>query len=372
MIKRGGKRGGKKWGQPKRSLDEVKDSVKETVKDKLNLAEEAVTEAERITNKTVEEVREEVLSGARRFVYPLQHSRHRVVIISSAIIVALILSLLVSAGAMLYKFRSTSDFAYRISQVVPFPIARINGHFVAYEDYLFEVRGLIHYYRTHPQEGVDIDSREGEKLLKSVKRQAFEKVKMQAIVEQLADKYEVSVTNDEIDEVIAPIKAKVGADQDSGESLDKILADYYGWNEHDLRRVMRNQLLRQKLLPKIDTKNREQAEFVLKRVKAGVNFAKLAKQYSEDPLTKTKGGVVGSISRSETGLPSAFVDAAFALKPGKTSDIIETTFGLHIIKNLRQKGDKIQVAHILLRYFDLDEYLRKQLDKASVNTYARI
>src|SRR2546423_961097 len=58
-------------------------------------AEERVTEAlqgvPRITNETVAEHREEVLSSARKYIYPLQHSKHRVVRISISLFIAVII-----------------------------------------------------------------------------------------------------------------------------------------------------------------------------------------------------------------------------------------------------------------------------------------
>jgi len=74
---------------------------------------------------------------------------------------------------------------------------------------------------------------------------------------------------------------------------------------------------------------RKKAEEVLAKVKAGEDFAELAKQYSEDS-TAGEGGDLGLFDRGKMVKP--FEDAAFALAPGATSDIVETTFGFHIIK----------------------------------------
>jgi parvulin-like peptidyl-prolyl isomerase len=66
------------------------------------------------------------------------------------------------------------------------------------------------------------------------------------------------------------------------------------------------------------------------KARKGQDFAALAKQYSEDPGNKDKGGNLGPFSRRTMTKP--FSDAAFALKPGQTSDAVETEFGFHIIK----------------------------------------
>src|SRR4029453_14334595 len=73
-----------------------------------------------------------------------------------------------------------------------------------------------------------------------------------------------------------------------------------------------------------------QAEAVLKRAKAGEDFAALAKQYSEDDSNKDKGGDLDYFGRG-TMVPE-FDTAAFAMKAGDISDLVKTSFGFHIIK----------------------------------------
>ena len=75
---------------------------------------------------------------------------------------------------------------------------------------------------------------------------------------------------------------------------------------------------------------RKQAESVLARVKAGEDFVKLANQYTEEEVGKTRGGDLDFFGRGQ--MAKEFEDAAFALKPGEISGIVKTQFGLHIIK----------------------------------------
>ncbi|HSW99832.1 MAG TPA: hypothetical protein VLH38_02230, partial [Patescibacteria group bacterium] len=92
--------------------------------------QEAIHNIPRITNETVAEHREEVLSSARKYIYPLQHSLRRIVAISTSIFAVLLLGFFVYCLLALYRFDSTSTFIYRVSQVLPFPVAHSCGQYV--------------------------------------------------------------------------------------------------------------------------------------------------------------------------------------------------------------------------------------------------
>jgi peptidyl-prolyl cis-trans isomerase C len=78
------------------------------------------------------------------------------------------------------------------------------------------------------------------------------------------------------------------------------------------------------------TQARAKAEQILKDVKAGKDFAALAKEHSSDPGSAVNGGDLGYFQQGQMVGP--FNDAAFSLKPGATSELVETQFGFHIIR----------------------------------------
>jgi hypothetical protein len=107
--------------------------------------------------------------------------------------------------------------------------------------------------------------------------------------------------------------------------------------------------------PELDTKVlRAKAEEILRRARAGEDFAKLADELTEDPSGKGRGGDLGWFGRGAMVKP--FEDATFAMKPGELSGVVETQFGLHVIKLEERRGgqggapEEVHARHILLRY----------------------
>jgi len=76
-------------------------------------------------------------------------------------------------------------------------------------------------------------------------------------------------------------------------------------------------------------KRRDLADKLLKQLQNGAVFAQLAKTYSDDKSNAANGGELGSFGRGV--MVKEFEDAAFALRPGQLSDVVQTPFGFHII-----------------------------------------
>uniref|UniRef100_Q02CZ7 Periplasmic chaperone PpiD n=1 Tax=Solibacter usitatus (strain Ellin6076) TaxID=234267 RepID=Q02CZ7_SOLUE len=77
-------------------------------------------------------------------------------------------------------------------------------------------------------------------------------------------------------------------------------------------------------------------ESLLKQIKAGGDFAKLAKENSEDPGSAVNGGDLGDwITHGQ--MVAEFDKAIFALKPGEVSDLVKTQYGYHIVQTLAKQ-----------------------------------
>jgi peptidyl-prolyl cis-trans isomerase D len=122
-------------------------------------------------------------------------------------------------------------------------------------------------------------------------------------------------------------------------------------------------------------KDEKKAKEVLAKVKAGGDFAALAKEFSEDPGSKDNGGIYPNVTRGQ--MVPEFEKATFGLAPNQISDLVKTQFGYHIVQPLErypagirpfeqvkpQLAQEVNRDLILSRMMSNAEQLRNQLLK---------
>jgi hypothetical protein len=326
----------------------------------------------RITNDNVAEHREEVLSGARKYIYPLQHSKHRIVIWTVSIVVFVILAFFATTVFMLYRQQSTSGFMYQVTKVIPFPVARSSKTFISYENYLFELRHYIHYYAT--QQKLSFESEAGQDQLASYKKRALEDVVNIAYAKQIAKERGIFVTNEEIEQQIdiAREQKRLGSSEDV---LEDVLRSYWDWSMSDFRRSLSNELLLQKVTRSLDEETENRAREVLAKLEAGEDFAALAKQYSDDQFTKETGGEIGQVNPSSrnVNVSQQTVATLMKLQVGEYSSVTvvpyEAGYALEIAKNLEKNGDTVKGARIVFKLKDLQATLNDRKEKQPYRLY---
>ena len=111
-------------------------------------------------------------------------------------------------------------------------------------------------------------------------------------------------------------------------------------------------------------KAREQIEEIRQKIKAGDDFAELAKEFSQGP-SSARGGDLGYFRRGQMVKP--FEDAAFALEPDAVSDIVETPFGYHLIKLHDRKPERI-ISYPEVKD-KLNQYMKQEKTKQEVERY---
>ena len=153
--------------------------------------------------------------------------------------------------------------------------------------------------------------------------------------------------------------------------------DFRGLFEADMLRDRLQELLasrvpttaRQVHAQHILLETEEEAQSVLERLKQGEDFATLAQELSQDPGSKEQGGDLGWFPEGE--MVPEFDEVAFALPPGETSDLVQSTFGYHIIRVLEREEDRELAADFLSRRRDnaLNDWLQEQTQSAAIERF---
>jgi len=308
----------------------------------------------KISSTAIPEHREEVLSSARKFIYPLQHSKHKIVLISTSLVVAALLAFFAYSTIALYRLGANSSFMYKVTQIVPFPIARVGREFVEYENYLFELRRYMHYYET--QQKLDFKSESGQQQLEEFERRALDRVVTLTYVKKLAKEKNITVSNQEVDEQV-----KLLRDQNrlgNGDQVfDDVLQDYFGWSQADFKRYLSQEILTQKVVAAMDTETQTRANGAYAELQAGTPFEDVARKYSVDLASKDNGGQFGfDINKTSRDVTPQATNTLFSLQPGQYSGIVNTGYSLEIFKLLERKGDTVRGAHILFNFQDPSVY----------------
>jgi len=307
----------------------------------------------RITNDTVSEHREKVLADGRKFKYPFQYAKYKIVI--NTIIVVIITIIVFSSWLwyMLYQKQATSDFFYSATKILSLPIANVDGYNVSYSDYLRRVRSAVFYKEN--QEKIDFNTQDGRSELDYLKREELNRVIRMAYAAKIAKFKNITVSNKEIDEEIDNnLKDNNGDTMTRVDYENYVLKRYFGWTMNDYRTELRSQLLERKVAFAIDTAAKDKITNVETRLKAGDDFATIAREMSDDEATREVGG--GVSAEADDSDPSGLIAAARNLKEGEVSGIIQGVDGYYIVKLSSKTDDetKYLMIKVALKQFDND------------------
>lgn len=254
------------------------------------------------------------------------------------------------------------------------PMMTVNGHDVSFDEYRYYFLNILNAIKY--QNGGTLPTEDAEKLEAQLKGATEESLLSIYAFEELAKQHDISLTEDEIqkvDDALAAVQEQLGGEEGYQEALaqqfytadvyralclngmltEKVIKAVYG---DDVRAdINKNYVHAQHILIPFaqetadsssagssesssesagaaqpdHSAERAKAEEVLAKATAGEDFAALISEYGEDPGQPEEGYYF------TTGqMVQEFEDAAFALKEGAISGIVETSYGYHIIKRL--------------------------------------
>lgn len=321
----------------------------------------------RITNDTIAEHREKILAGGRRFKYPIQYAKHKLVI--NAIIVAvsaLILTALV-IWWQLYIALSSNDLVYRITRVVPLPVASVDGAPVPYSNYLLKYRSSIHFLVK--KERVNLKSDDGQRQADHIKQVSIQSAIEDAYAAKTAREMGIVVEESELE---AFILQKLESGKVSEATNNATILDWYGWEPDEYRYVVRNLLLRQKVSYAVDEKATKTVEALESELKTTTDLKAIAKKLNDNPETMITYDVSGPLpsDNDDWGITAT----AASLKVGAVSAIFTPSNGdgYYVVKLISSSGEQVNYEYIHVGLTVFEKQLDALKDSDNVSIYISI
>jgi hypothetical protein len=327
--------------------------------------------AGRITTDTLAEHRQQVLAGGRKFKYPVQYARHKLVVNAIIIIVATIIILLGVGYWLLYQAQNTSDFMYRVTKVVPVPVAEVDGESVRYSEYLMKFRSNLHYLVEKEQ--VDITTEDGKRQVEFIKDQAMHDALADAYAAKIAKEKDLQVSSAELEAYLKQQRQSSDGNEVSESTYNAVILDYYGWSPDEYQQAMKTKLLRQKVAYAVD----QNAETVSKNVETNISAA------SAD-LSTVANAINADGKKSVVFWPAAWVPvdnqdgglaaAAAKLDIGEVSKPIKTTSGdgYYYVKLVDKNETQVRYEYIQVPLTTFEEMLAKAETDNKISQYIDI
>ena len=322
----------------------------------------------RITSDTIARHREQILSGGRKFKYPIQYARHKLVF-NAIIISSVVLVLSVVIGWwQLYPEQNTSNFFYQITKVLPVPVASVDGKSVLYSDYLMRYLGSVYYKQNIEQ--INLKTEDGKSQVAYLKRQSMDYAVQDAYAAKLANALKISVSDVELESYIKAQKQSISGEA-SDQTYNSVIRNYFNWSPDEYRYLTKNQLLRQKVSFEIDKKASGLVDVANSKINENQNISLkiLADDLSAGSDVTVSYAVSGWVSKfnNDGGLS---MQASEGTKD-KISSVVKSTTGdgYYYIKLLDINSSQVNYEYIHIPLSEFNRQLQGVTDNKKVKEF---
>jgi parvulin-like peptidyl-prolyl isomerase len=256
--------------------------------------------------------------------------------------------------------------------------AMVNGQPILLVNYQEE---MARFEAAMAGQGFDLESEDGQGMLVQMRHQVLDSMIEQVLIGQAATQEGVAISEEELEATIQQNIEEGGGQASFEEWLQASDLTY-----EDFREEIRFQLLAMTIFEQVTSsvpttaeqvharhilvETEEEAQAILTRLQAGEDFAALARQYSQDENTKEAGGDLGFFHEGQLISPEV-EEAAFALLPGQTSEVVQSQFGYHLVQVLEKSPDRPLSTELLnaLKEQAFAQWMQEQWDSASVERF---
>lgn len=175
----------------------------------------------------------------------------------------LLVTFLAVSWWQLYRAQTTDSFYYRVTRIIPLPVAQVDGEYVKYGDYLLNYKMSETYLDT--AEKANQTQYAGGAGAQSVydyyKAQAMQNAIVDTYAQKLATQYGVTVTDKQVDDAVrALIQTSSGKSEVSQDVINRSVEQLYGLSPSENRQYLRESLLRQAVSYRVDNAARQTAD----------------------------------------------------------------------------------------------------------------
>lgn len=324
--------------------------------------EKPKTEREKVAER-----REEVLAQGRKFKYPMQYAKHKLIINTILVAIAAIILMVVAGWFMLYKIQDTGDMIYRVTQVIPVPVAEVDGEKVRYSDYLMIYRSNL---ETSEQQGGQLGTGDDADIV----REGYKQAAMLAAVTytyalKLGKEMGITVTNEEVDRAFDEHR-KVGGIERSEESFLKILSDNFGMSKSEYRRMLYLNLMKVKVAQAVDKTATETATEVEKLLsEKNGDFLEVAAELGERVQYEETGALIDNMN-----VDGGRSTKAMTLEAGQISEkfLSNNGDGYYYVKLNEKTDSQVNYASIKIAFTEFDLMILKLYEDDMVKEYIEL
>ncbi|MBR2543669.1 SurA N-terminal domain-containing protein [Candidatus Saccharibacteria bacterium] len=316
----------------------------------------------------VEERREEVLAKGRKFKYPLQWTKHRVVI-STVLIAFVVLAMLIISGYLaLYQFGMTGELLFRVTKIFPVSVATVDSEDVRFSDYLMLYRSSMTSIERQSTNSVDQAS--AEDLSNEYKRIALSEAEEYTYALELAKELNITVEPDEIAKEFDR-HLHVGGIERSEESFLKIVEDNFGLSKSEYERMLYLNLIKSKVEMAID-KNSNEIVTQVESILAATNndYLAVVEQLGDQIIEyQDTGGLVDS-----KNLDGGRASEAIKLEPGESSGkfVSMNGDGYYFVKLINKTEAEVNFVSIKVPFTEFNKRFEALRAEDKITEYIEI
>ena len=324
----------------------------------------------RITNDTVAEHREKILAGGRRYKYPIQYAKHKLVLNAVLIVIAAVVVLIALLWWQLYLAHNTSTYMYRITQVLPLPVARIDGSMVRYSDYLLYERPSAYYLENFGDQ--KLSSEAGASELRYIKRAALDRAITTTYAKKIVKDKQITISDEEVQTALDSLRSASNGTL-SEEAVSASAERSFGVSKADILMHYRNSITVSKASFAID----DNAKAIKAKVEAALtqsqDLAKMAEQINASQKDSVIHGASGLVSTSSitSGIRAADI-AHLALNKVAAPVQSITDDGYFFIKLIEKNDTQVSYEFIQVPLKTLKNNIEQLRNAGKVDEYIKL